>query len=289
MQHLSGPEVAKARQALLIPRIKAFCESTGHPPGLAVVLVGADPASEIYVRNKSRTCETLGIRSLRSDFPAHLSEADLIAKIHQLNAQPDVHGILVQLPLPKHISEENVLESIHPSKDPDGLTYENLGLLWAGRRRVAPCTPWGVMGILEHYKIPIEGKKVVVVGRSNIVGKPMAQLLLEANATVTICHSRTTDLLSHTRAAEIVVVAAGKPRFLGRDAFQKGATVIDVGIHRPTQGEFQGKVCGDVRFDELDGWASAATPVPGGVGPMTIQMLMENTFHLAELSRPKKT
>ncbi len=288
MQHLSGPEVAKARQALLIPRIQAFHTANGQPPGLAVVLVGADPASEIYVRNKSRTCETLGMRSFRSDFPASISETDLIAQIQQLNAKPEVHGILVQLPLPSQIREAKVLESIHPEKDPDGLTYENLGLLWAGRKRVAPCTPWGVMAILEHYKIPLDGKNAVVVGRSNIVGKPMAQLLLEANATVTVCHSRTKDLLSHTRNADVVVVAAGQPRFLGRDAFQKGATVIDVGIHRPAEGDYQGKICGDVRFEELEGWAAAATPVPGGVGPMTIQMLMENTLHLAELSLQKK-
>lgn len=284
MLRLDGSHVAKIRQARLAAEIDAFKTRTGVAPGLAVVLVGENPASQIYVRNKSRTCESLGMKSLRFDLPMATPEAELIAKIDSLNRDPSVHGILVQLPLPKHIREERVLESIAPRKDPDGLTYENMGLLWAGRARVAPCTPQGVMAILEHYQISPKGMRAVVVGRSNIVGKPMAQLLLDANATVTICHSQTPDLRTYTRAADLVVVAAGRTRFLGRDDFKKGAVVVDVGIHRPSDGEFKGKVCGDVRFEELEGWAEAATPVPGGVGPMTIQMLMENTLRLAQLA-----
>ncbi|MCM2281905.1 MAG: bifunctional methylenetetrahydrofolate dehydrogenase/methenyltetrahydrofolate cyclohydrolase FolD [Bdellovibrionaceae bacterium] len=283
MLRLDGNLVAKARQTRLIQEISTFRTQTGKPPGLAVVLVGQDPASQIYVRNKVKTCEALGMRSFRFDLPAETSEAALLEHISVLNHDPHVHGILVQLPLPSQINEDNVLAAIAPAKDPDGLTYENLGLLWGGRRRVAPCTPAGVMAILEHYQIPVAGRRAVVVGRSNIVGKPMAQLLLDANATVTICHSKTVDLEAQTRGAEIVVVAAGRERFLGKSAFAKDAVVIDVGMHRPSAGAFQGKVCGDVRWEELDGWVRAATPVPGGVGPMTIQMLMENTLHLARL------
>lgn len=284
MLRLDGVQVAKHRQALLIQDVAAFKAQSGVIPSLAVILVGHDPASQIYVRNKVKACEAAGIRSLRFDLPADIAESDLLQKIADLNRDQSVHGILVQLPLPKSIDESRILEAISPRKDPDGLTYENLGLLWGGRARVAPCTPAGVMEILEHYRIPLEGRRAVVVGRSNIVGKPMAQLLLQANATVTICHSRTVDLQAHTREADVVVVAAGRARFLGKDAFGKNAVVIDVGIHRPTSGPWQGKVCGDVRFEELDGWVSAATPVPGGVGPMTIQMLMENTLRLARLS-----
>jgi methylenetetrahydrofolate dehydrogenase (NADP+)/methenyltetrahydrofolate cyclohydrolase len=284
MIRLDGKAVALSRQERLRGDIAAFSKRLGRPPGLAVILVGADPASRIYVANKEKTCVALGMKSIRADLPAETAEAALLAKIYALNEDPEVDAILVQLPLPKGISEQRALDAIAPSKDPDGLTIENLGRLFAGRARVAPCTPWGVMAILAHYRIPVAGKRAVVVGRSNIVGKPMAQLLLDANATVTICHSKTEDLEARTREADLVVVAAGKARFLGRSAFKLGATVIDVGMHRPASGPFAGKVCGDVRFEELDGWVSAATPVPGGVGPMTIQMLMENALALAELS-----
>ncbi len=285
MLRLSGTDVAKHRQSLLKTRIEEFATRRGRKPGLAVIIVGADPASQVYVKNKVKTTVALGMESFHFELPQDISEAALIAKVEELNRDPKVDGILVQLPLPKHIQADLVLETIRPEKDPDGLTVGNLGLLFAGRKRVAPCTPWGVMKILEHYKIPVAGRSAVVVGRSNIVGKPMAQLLLEANATVTVCHSRTPDLSSVTRGADIVVVAAGQARFLGRDAFKKGSIVIDVGMHRPTTGDFAGKLCGDVKFEELDGWAEAATPVPGGVGPMTIQMLMENTVQLAELKK----
>ena len=285
MIRLEGPPVAKARQLTLKDRIADFQRKFSRSPGLAVVIVGADPASQVYVRSKVKTCIALGIESFHFELPAGISEADLIAKVRELNDNEAVDGILVQLPLPSSINTDLVLETVRPEKDPDGLTVGNLGLLFAGRKRVAPCTPWGVMAILAHYRIPVAGKHVVVVGRSNIVGKPQAQLMLEANATVKICHSKTVDLYRHTQMADIVVVAAGQPRFIGREAFKAGAVVVDVGIHRPSTGDFAGKLCGDVRFEELEGLASAATPVPGGVGPMTIQMLMENTVHLAELAR----
>ncbi len=277
--------MARARQVQLKEKILKFREENGRAPGLAVVIVGEDPASQVYVRNKVKTCLALGIESFHFEVPGDISEAALSSKIHELNGDSKVDGILVQLPLPKHLDADKILELIRPEKDPDGLTTGNLGLLFAGRKRVAPCTPWGVMAILDHYEIPVTGKNVVVIGRSNIVGKPQAMLMLEKNATVTICHSKTVNLFEHTRRADIVVVAAGQPRFIGRDAFKAGAVVVDVGIHRPATGDFSGKLCGDVRFEELEGHAAAATPVPGGVGPMTIQMLMENTLRLAELSR----
>ncbi len=284
MIRLSGTDVAKHRQGLLQEKIRTFTAKAGRKPGLAVIIVGEDPASQVYVKNKVKTTVALGMESFHFELPATISEKDLIERVQALNKDPKVDGILVQLPLPKQMRSEAVLEAIRPEKDPDGLTYGNLGLLFAGRKRVAPCTPWGVMAILQHYKIEVAGRHAVVIGRSNIVGKPMASLFLEANATVTICHSRTPDLLAVTRTGEIVVAAAGQPRFIGKEAFKKDAVVVDVGIHRPTTGDFAGKLCGDVRYEELEGWASAATPVPGGVGPMTIQMLMENTVHLAELS-----
>lgn len=285
MIRLEGPVVAKARQIGLREKIAAFEKSFGRAPGLAVVIVGEDPASQVYVRNKVKTCGQLGLQSFHYELPATITESELKAKVEELNRDPSVDGILVQLPLPRHINSEVVLNTIRPEKDPDGLTFGNLGMLFAGRKRVAPCTPWGVMAILEHYGIPVAGTRSVVIGRSNIVGKPMAYLLMEANSTVTICHSKTKDLYSHTREADIVVVAAGQERFIGREAFKKEAVVIDVGMHRPEAGPFAGKLCGDVRFEELEGLVKAATPVPGGVGPMTIQMLMENTVRLAEIAK----
>jgi methylenetetrahydrofolate dehydrogenase (NADP+)/methenyltetrahydrofolate cyclohydrolase len=280
MLRLDGTLVAKTRRERLAAAIKDFREKSGIQPGLAVVLVGDDPASQVYVKNKIKTCEEVGIKSFASFPPATTTEADLLAKVKELNEDKNVHGILVQLPLPKHISEEKILDALDPKKDPDGLTAANLGLFWSGRTRVAPCTPTGVMKILEHFKIALAGKRAVVIGRSNIVGKPMAHHLINANATVTVVHSKTPDVSAITREADIVVVAAGKPRFMGKNDFKKGAVVVDVGIHREN-----GKLCGDVRYEELEGWAEAATPVPGGVGPMTIQMLMENTLHLAELAQ----
>lgn len=285
MLRLDGTLVAKTRRQALSAEIQEFRAKSGVQPGLAVVLVGDNPASHVYVKNKIKTCEDVGIKSFASFLPATTTEEQLLAKVRELNQDKNVHGILVQLPLPKHINEEKILDTLDPRKDPDGLTAANLGLFWSGRTRVAPCTPTGVMKILEHYKISIAGKRAVVVGRSNIVGKPMAHHLVNANATVTVVHSKTPDVSAITKEADIVVVAAGKERFLGKNDFKKGSIIIDVGMHRPDKGEFAGKLCGDVRFEELDGWAEAATPVPGGVGPMTIQMLMENTLHLAKLSK----
>lgn len=275
---LDGKTVAQHVREQLGSRVKNFQAKVGRAPHLTVVLVGEDPASQVYVQHKNSACEKVGIKSTIHRIPAESSQADLERLLQKLNEDNDVDGILVQLPLPAHLNPERVLEILSPEKDADGLTYTALGALWAGRPFVKPCTPSGVMRILEYYKIPVAGKEAVVVGRSNIVGKPMAHLLTEANATVTLCHSKTRDLSEKTRAADLVVVAAGKPRFLGKDDFKKEAIVIDVGIHR-IEG---GKLCGDVRFEELEGHVAAATPVPGGVGPMTVACLLENTVTLAE-------
>lgn len=280
---LDGKLVAQTRRAVLAEKVSSFTKSRGRKPGLAVVLIGADPASQIYVRNKVKACTEAGIASFHIEKPGTIKQSELHAIIDELNSRSDVDGILVQLPLPKGLNETAATERILPEKDPDGLTSGNLGLMFAGRTRVAPCTPSGVMKIFEHYKIDVAGKSAVVVGRSNIVGKPMSQLLLEENATVTIAHSKTTDLKSVTSQADIVVVAAGKPQFMGKEFFKRGAIVADVGIHRVTGSDGKSKVCGDVRTEELMGHVQAVTPVPGGVGPMTIQVLLENTLRLAEL------
>lgn len=280
---IDGADVAKKRRDLLKVEIDDFRSRFGRPPGLAVVIVGEDPASQVYVRNKVKTAAEINMVSQHHELSSSIEFDQLRVVIEQLNRDENVDGILVQLPLPKHLVAHEVIDLISPLKDPDGLTTENLGLLLGGRRRIAPCTPLGVMTLLDHYGIEVEGLNTVVVGRSNIVGKPMAQLLLEANATVTVCHSKTTNLIEHTNRADLVVVAAGQSRFLGREAFKKNAVVIDVGMHRPVEGDFAGRLCGDVRFEELIDWVSAATPVPKGVGPMTIQCLMENTLKLAKL------
>lgn len=284
MQVLDGNEVSRARREALKMRISDFEKKAGVRPGLAVVLVGDDPASQVYVGGKEKACEQTGIASYRFNLPATTTQKELDDLLVRLNEDRKVHGILVQFPLPGKLEKEPVLRRINPSKDADGLSAENLGLLWGGCPRVAPCTPSGVMSILEHYGITIAGKRAVVVGRSHLVGLPMAQLLQMSDATVTICHSKTRDIRAHLREADIAVIAAGKPRLFGKDDFKKGAVVVDVGIHRldpPVNGK---KLCGDVRFEELEGWAAAATPVPGGVGPMTITTLLENTVRLAELS-----
>ena len=282
MKILSGKEVSQARREKISQQVQQLKSEKGITPGLAVVLVGEDPASQVYVRNKGKACEQVGINSFEHGLAAESSAEELKTVIEELNQNSEVHGILVQLPLPKHLNSDEVLSWIDPQKDPDALTVENMGLCWKGQARVTPCTPTGVMAIFEHYGIEVEGKYAVVVGRSNIVGKPMAQLLQMANATVTMCHSRTKDLRKFTAEADIVVVAAGKPLMLGREDFKEGAIVADVGIHRQ-EVEGKTKLCGDVRFDELEGWVQAATPVPGGVGPMTITMLLENTLKLASL------
>jgi methylenetetrahydrofolate dehydrogenase (NADP+) / methenyltetrahydrofolate cyclohydrolase len=276
---LSGIEVAREKANLTKSRAETLANKLGRKPGLAVVVVGDDPASHVYVKNKILACEKCSIRSFHHRLKAESTESDVLRMVEQLNNDKNVDAILVQLPLPKHLSAERIITQIHPEKDADGLTVENLGLLFAGRSRVTPCTPHGVIEILKHYDITLSGKHCVVVGRSAIVGRPMAQLLLREDATVTTVHSKTRDISSFTQQADIVVVAAGKPRFLGAADFKEGVVVIDVGIHRLFSG-----LCGDVRYEELLGHAHAATPVPGGVGPMTIAMLLENTLILAERS-----
>lgn len=276
---LNGKEVAKEVRSALVPRVANFKDKTGRAPHLSVVIVGDDPASHTYVKNKKIACEKVGMTSTIHTMPVTTTQAQLNEALKKLNADPEVDGILVQFPLPKHLSSDEVLKLVSPEKDADGLTYASLGYFFAGKPIVSPCTPAGVMQILKHYQISVQGRNVVVIGRSNIVGKPMAHMLTEAHATVTLCHSKTENLSEVTRQADIVVVAAGKARFMGKEDFKKDAIVIDVGMHGTGQG---GKLCGDVRFEELDGWVKAATPVPGGVGPMTIAMLLQNTCLLAE-------
>lgn len=284
MLKLNGNEVSAVRKTALSAKVREFQKRNGRPPGLAVVLVGEDPASQVYVGGKIKACGETGIRSFEHRLPAACKRTELKLLIEKLNHDSQVDGILVQLPLPKGLEGDEVLSWIAPHKDVDGLTAHSMGLLWMGQPRAISCTPAGVMAILQHYGISVAGKSAVVVGRSNIVGKPMAHLLVQADATVTICHSRTTNLRQHTSQADLVVVAVGRPRFLGREDFKQGAIVIDVGIHRQPAADGKTKLCGDVRYEELEGWAQAATPVPGGVGPMTIAMLMENTLRLAELN-----
>lgn len=279
---LDGKVVAQARRKRIREAIADYAKKRGRAPGLAVVLVGEDPASQVYVQNKLKACQEVGIQSFAHRLPGDTKPLQLQQVIEALNDNPQVDGILLQLPLPKHLTSEEALGWIRPDKDADCLTTENLGRLWAGEPRTIPCTPWGVMVILEHFGIDVAGMNVVVVGRSHIVGKPMAHLLVQANATVTICHSKTKNLSEHTRRADLVVVAAGQPEFLGAGDFSSGAVVIDVGMHRKSAANGKSKLCGDVRFQELEGKVRAMTPVPGGVGPMTITMLLANTLKLAE-------
>ncbi|BAL23777.1 bifunctional methylenetetrahydrofolate dehydrogenase/methenyltetrahydrofolate cyclohydrolase FolD [Azoarcus sp. KH32C] len=260
----------------------------GVQPCLAVILVGDNPASAVYVRNKVSGCEKAGIRSLRFDFASDVAADVVMTKIAELNADPAVHGILVQLPLPKQFNEAEVLEAISVEKDVDGFHAENVGRLSQGQEAFLPCTPHGVMKMLEAENIPVQGAEAVVIGRSNIVGKPMAMLLTNAGATVTVTHSKTRDLAFHTRRADILVAAIGKPRFVKGDMVKPGAVVIDVGINRLTEGPDAGKLCGDVDFESAKEVASAITPVPGGVGPMTITMLLANTVESAERALRKK-
>ncbi|MBI1737528.1 MAG: bifunctional methylenetetrahydrofolate dehydrogenase/methenyltetrahydrofolate cyclohydrolase FolD [Candidatus Rokubacteria bacterium] len=250
---------------------------TGVPPTLAVVLVGEDPASQVYVRNKKRTAESLGIASPDFMLPDGLGQAELLALVDRLNADPAIHGILIQLPLPKGLDEAAVIARIAPEKDVDGLTATNLGNLLGGVPAVVPCTPAGCMEVLDHYGAPLVGAEAVVVGRSRLVGKPLAQLLLARHATVTMCHTRTRDLAFHTRRADILCVAAGRPRMVTGDMVKPGAWVIDVGVNRLDTG----KLAGDVDFASAAEVAHAITPVPGGIGPMTIAMLMKNTLAAA--------
>jgi len=274
---IDGLALSKKLRADVATRAAALT-ARGHQPGLAVVLVGDNPASEVYVRNKVKACEDNGLYSSYDRYAESLSEADLLKRIDELNRDPKIHGILVQLPLPKHIDSHKVIEAIAPEKDVDGFHVANAGALMTGQPLFRPCTPYGVMKMFEEYKIPLEGANAVVIGRSNIVGKPMALLLLEKGATVTICHSKTRDLAKRTRDADIVVAAVGKRNVLTADMIKPGATVIDVGMNR----DDNGKLCGDVDFAGLKDVAGFITPVPGGVGPMTITMLLVNTIEAAE-------
>lgn len=261
----------------------AALAARGVTPCLAVILAGEDPASSVYVRNKVNACEKAGMRSLRDIYPADVAPALVFARIAELNADPTVHGILVQLPLPKQFDSRAVLEAISPEKDVDGFHAENIGALMQGSPRFIPCTPYGVMEMLESQNVTLKGAEAVIVGRSNIVGKPMAMLLLAAGCTVTICHSQTRDLAFHTRRADILVAAVGRAKMITGDMIKPGATVIDVGINRLADG----KLCGDVDFASSREVAGLITPVPGGVGPMTITMLLANTIEAAERAAGK--
>jgi methylenetetrahydrofolate dehydrogenase (NADP+)/methenyltetrahydrofolate cyclohydrolase len=274
---IDGKAIAQEVRAEWKVRADAL-KARGTTPGLAVIIVGEDPASKVYVANKVKACAELGLHSEHIVMPADTPEATLLAKIKELNNDPKIHGILVQLPVPKHIDTHKVLNAISPDKDVDGFHPENVGALVTGNMRFAPCTPFGAMKLLEKCGVSIEGKHAVVVGRSNIVGKPMALLLLQANATVTICTSKTRDLAKFTRDADILVVATGKPKMITGEMIKPGAAVIDVGINRMDNG----KLCGDVDFDSAKQVAGWITPVPGGVGPMTITMLVANTVRAAE-------
>lgn len=258
------------------------CIVAGVTPGLAVIIVGDNPASKIYVRNKVRACAEVGIHSEHIELPATTSQDELLERIAGLNADPKIHGILVQLPLPAQIAAEAVLNAIAPEKDADGFHPVNVGLLATGHPRFVPCTPAGIMAMLQDEGINPWGLNAVVVGASNIVGKPVALLLLQKGATVTICNSKTRDLAAHTRAADIVVVATGKPNLVMADMVKPGAVVIDVGMNRVPDGPDAGKLCGDVDYEGMLGKVAFITPVPGGVGPMTITMLLTNTVQAAE-------
>jgi methylenetetrahydrofolate dehydrogenase (NADP+)/methenyltetrahydrofolate cyclohydrolase len=278
-QIIDGKTIAQQVRAEWKIRADAL-KVRGITPGLAVIIVGEDPASKVYVANKVKACAELGLHSEHIALPANTSEATLLARIDELNNDARIHGILVQLPVPKHINSDKVLNAISPDKDVDGFHPMNVGALVTGNMRFAPCTPYGAMKLLEKCGVSIEGKHAVVVGRSNIVGKPMALMLLQQNATVTICTSRTVDLAKHTRDADILIVATGKAKMITGDMVKPGAAVIDVGINRTPDG----KLCGDVDFESAKEVAGWITPVPGGVGPMTITMLVANTVQAAERS-----
>ena len=276
-QLIDGVALSKKLRADIAARAAAL-RARGVVPGLAVVLVGDNPASQVYVRNKVKACEDSGLHSVLERYPATLGEADLLGRIDALNRDPAIHGILVQLPLPAHIDAHKVIEAISPEKDVDGFHVASAGALMVGQPGFWPCTPYGCMKMLESIGYDLHGKHAVVIGRSNIVGKPMALMLLQKNATVTVCHSATKDLKAMTLQADIVVAAVGKRNVVTADMIKPGAVVIDVGMNRNDEG----KLCGDVDFEGVKEVASYITPVPGGVGPMTITMLLVNTLEAAE-------
>lgn len=275
-QIINGVELASAKRAQLAKEVEEL-KKKGIEPGLAVILVGDNPASHSYVKGKQKACAEVGIRSTLLTFPATITEAMLLEQIDQLNRDETVHGILVQLPLPSHINELKVIEAIAPEKDVDGFHPINVGRMMVGQKAFLPCTPYGILFMVQSLGVEIAGKHVVVVGRSNIVGKPVGQLFLREHATVTYCHSKTKDLAAITRQADILIVAVGKANLIGAEHVKEGAVVIDVGVNRLENG----KLCGDVRFDEVKEVASYLTPVPKGVGPMTITMLLHNTVEAA--------
>ena len=270
---INGKTVSAEIRNRLMQETAELKNKTGRMPGLATVLVGEDPASAVYVRNKNKICTEIGFQSYGQNLPAETTEAKLLDLIKELNENDEVNGILVQLPLPDHIDEEKVLLAIDPEKDVDGFHPINVGKLAIGNALLTPCTPTGIIALLDYYGIEIAGKHAVVLGRSNIVGKPVANLLLQRHATVTICHSKTTNLKEVTLQADILIAAVGRPHFVGSEMVKVGAVVIDVGINR-----VDGKLIGDVEFDPVAEKAAYITPVPGGVGPMTIALLMENTL-----------
>lgn len=280
---IDGKKIAAAARADIAERVKQFEKETGVLPGLAVIIVGENPASQVYVRNKQKACEEAGMYSVVVRMPEETTQDELMAKLDELKNDEKIHGILVQLPLPKHLDEGAVIAAIPPEKDVDAFHAQNAGHIMIGDYDFLPCTPAGVMTMLRYENIDIEGKNCVVVGRSNIVGKPMAMLLLHANGTVTVCHSRTKNLADVTRSADILVVAIGKARFVTGDMIKPGAVVIDVGMNR----DEAGKLCGDVDFESAEEVAGAITPVPGGVGPMTITTLLENTLTAAKCAVKK--
>jgi len=281
MAHIiDGKKIAAATRADIAQRVADFEKEKGFKPGLAVIIVGENPASQVYVRNKKKACEDVGMYSIVIEMPEATTQAELMAKIEELKNDEKIHGILVQLPLPRHLDEDAVIAAIPPEKDVDAFHAQNTGKIMIGDFDFLPCTPAGVMKMLEYEGVEVEGKECVVVGRSNIVGKPQAMLLLHKNGTVTICHSRTKNLAEVTKRADILVVAVGRADFITGDMIKPGAVVIDVGMNRRDDG----KLTGDVDFESAEKVAGMITPVPGGVGPMTITMLLENTLTAAKKS-----
>ena len=280
-QIIDGKVISKLVREEIAAEVVEFKKKYDSAPGLAVIIVGNDPASQVYVKNKKRGCEEVGFYSESYEMPAETTQEELIALVERLNNDDKIHGILVQLPLPKHLNETEVLLKIRPEKDVDAFHPYNVGKIMIGNHDLLPCTPAGVMVLLEKSGIEVSGKKCVVIGRSNIVGKPMAMLLLHANGTVTICHSRTQNLKEVCLEADILVASIGKPEFVKGDMVKEGAVVVDVGINRLESG----KLVGDVDFAEVEPKASYITPVPGGVGPMTITMLLKNTLTAASIAR----
>ncbi|HHC5186910.1 TPA: bifunctional methylenetetrahydrofolate dehydrogenase/methenyltetrahydrofolate cyclohydrolase [Streptococcus pyogenes] len=280
---IDGKALAQKMQQELVAKVNNLKQKKGIVPGLAVILVGDDPASQVYVRNKERAALTVGFKSETVRLSEFICQEELIAVIERYNADNTIHGILVQLPLPNHINDKKIILAIDPKKDVDGFHPMNTGHLWSGRPLMVPCTPSGIMELLREYNVNLEGKHAVIIGRSNIVGKPMAQLLLDKNATVTLTHSRTRQLEEVCRCADVLIVAIGQGHFITKQYIKEGAIVIDVGMNR----DDNGKLIGDVAFDEVAEVAAKITPVPGGVGPMTIAMLLEQTYQSALRSTHK--